>query len=249
MSTSPNSKVLRMKQVTTQQTITPCSNSFKAFLKALDKRSLKTPQLKYISKWKRKWSTSWHLSISSMRYTNNNPKAPLHNPISNQPGRWEGSASRATRASSPRGKGLDKPHSIPPPHQRHGTTNQSQWTSIKLEHPEGIGEVEEGVHQEEMWPGWRMLESREGFRVHVLIVENRDTSLAIAPQSRNAPICAWPNSSTGVQKTMKATQEQQQSTPSTNNWMLSQKKTKKNWWREWGLRREIFWRPNLCGLD
>ena len=123
-----------------------------------------------------------------MRCTNNNPKIPLHDPVSNQPGRCEGNTPRATRVSSPRGKGLDKPCSTLPLHQKHGTTNQSQWISIEPEHLEGTGEVEEGVHLEGTQPEWKMLKSREGFRMHVLIAVNRDTLLAIAPQSRSAPI-------------------------------------------------------------
>ena len=50
-----------------------------------------------------------------------------------------------------------------------------------------------------------MLEPNKGYRVHVSIVENKDILLAIAPPNRNVPIHTPHNSSTGVQKTMKAT--------------------------------------------
>ena len=62
-----------------------------------------------------------------------------------------------------------------------------------------------------------MCELREGYRVHVLIVGNKDISLAIAPSSRNAPTHALHNSLTGVRKITKVTPAPLQSTLSTNN--------------------------------
>ena len=50
-----------------------------------------------------------------------------------------------------------------------------------------------------------MLELNEGYRVCVSIAENKGISLAIAPPNRNMSIHALHNSSTGAQKTMKAT--------------------------------------------
>ena len=82
--------------------------------------------------------------------TNNHLEAPLHDLISKQPGKHKDNASKATKANNPRDKGSAKPHSIPPPHQKHGIINQSQWTSTEPEHQEETGEAEEEAHRGEM---------------------------------------------------------------------------------------------------
>ena len=152
-----------------------------------------------------------------MHYTSSNQGTPLNDLASNQPGKHKGNTSKAIKANSLKDKGLGKPCSTPPPHQSHGTINQSQWTLTEPEHQEETGKGKEKVHQEETWPEQKMLKSKDGYKVHVSTVENKDTLLTIAPQSRNAPTHAQPSLLTGAQKIMKATREQPLLILSTNN--------------------------------
>ena len=78
--------------------------------------------------------------------------------------------------------------------QSPGITNQSQWTFTGQGPQEGTGEDKVKDNQGEMLPEQMMSEPREGYRVHASAVDNKDTSLAIAPQNRSAPIPGWPNS-------------------------------------------------------
>ena len=250
MSIFPNSKASLTKPATTQRITTQCSNFFKVFPKALGKRSLKIRLLKHMTKWRRKWSVSWPPNVLSMPYTNNQPETPLlSDQASRQTGRCGDNTTKATKTNNRSDKVLDRPLSILLQRWDHGTINQFLWISIKLEHLEEIGGDGEEVRKEEMWPEWTTLEPREGYRVCVSIVENKGTLLTIVPLNRNAPTHAPHNLLIGAQKTMKATWAPPWWNPFINNWTTSRKMTKKNWWPDWELRREIFQRPNLCSLD
>ena len=139
-----------------------------------------------------------------MPYINNPLGTPLLDPISKQTGKREDNASKATRVNNLSIKGLARPLSIPLQHQDHGTTNQFQWTSIELGYQEGTGEGKEEAHREGMRPESKMLESKEGYRVHVSIAESKGTLLTIAPPNRNTPTCAPLNLLIGALRTMRA---------------------------------------------
>ena len=143
MSTSLNSRASLMKLAITQQTPTWCNNSFKAFHKALDKRSLKIQWSRHMTKWKRKQSVLLPLNVSSMPYTNNPPGMPLLNSISKQTGKHEGNAPKAIKVNNHSIKGLARPLLIPLQHQDHGTINQFQWILTKPEHQGETGEGKE----------------------------------------------------------------------------------------------------------
>ena len=116
-----------------------------------------------------------------MHYTSDHKEMPLNNQISKALGKYEGNASRTTKTHSPNNKDLDKPHSILLQPQGLGTTNQFLWTLTKQEPQEGTGEGMVKDNPEGMWPGQMMSEPREGYRVHVSTVANKDISLMIAP--------------------------------------------------------------------
>ena len=84
-----------------------------------------------------------------MHYINNHLETPLHDQIFKPPGKRKGNVSKAIKANNPRDKDLAKPHSTPPPHQKHGTINWFQWTSTEPGHQEATGEAEEEVHKGE----------------------------------------------------------------------------------------------------
>ena len=174
---------------------------------------------------------------------------PCQRPASNPLGKHEDNASKTIKTHSHKDRGSDRPLSTQPLPWSHGTINQFQWTLTEPEHHKEIGEVEEGDHHKEVWLGQMMPEPKEGYRVHASLVESKDISLTIVPWSRNEPITGQPNSSTGVRKTMRVIQGQQQLTPCINNWICYQKTTKRSWWQGWGLRKEIFQKPNPCSLD
>ena len=141
---------------------------------------------------------------------------PLFDQPSRQIGRREDNATKTTKTNNRSDKVLGRLLSIRLWHQDHGTINQFPWILIELEHPEGIGEDEEEVH-EGTWPEWMTLEPREGYRVCVSIAGNKDILLAIAPLSRNTPICTLHNLSIGAWKTMKAMQVPPWWNPSIDN--------------------------------
>ena len=83
-----------------------------------------------------------------MPSTGNQHEMPSPNQISRQTGRHEDNAFKVTKANNHNVKGSDRHPLTPPPHQDHGTTNQFQWISIKLECQEEIGEGEGEVRKE-----------------------------------------------------------------------------------------------------
>ena len=85
-----------------------------------------------------------------MLYTNNLRETLLPGPTSRQIGKHRDNAFRATRANSHSVKGSVRPPSTLPQPQDHGTINQSQWISTKLERQEEIGEGEGEAHKEGM---------------------------------------------------------------------------------------------------
>ena len=194
MSTSLNSKALYMKLVITQQTITPCSNSCKDYHRVLVRKSLKIPQLKPTIKWRKRQLVLQHCSISSMHCIDNHRGMLLKSPTFKLHGKQGDNASRTIKTHSHKGKDSDKPHSAPLLPQSHGTTSQSQWTSIEQETWEGTGEDKGGEHPEETLQGQMTQEHRGEYRVHVSTVVNKGTSLTIVPQNRNTPIHKWHSS-------------------------------------------------------
>ena len=118
---------------------------------------------------------------------------PHPDPTFRQIGKHKDNVLRTIKVNNLRDRGSVRPPSIPLLCQDHGTINPFQWILIEPEHHEGIGEDKEEVHKEEMWPELMIPKPKGEYRVHVSIVESKDTLLAIVPPSRNAPICIWLN--------------------------------------------------------
>ena len=140
-----------------------------------------------------------------MPYIDKHQRMPHRDPTSSLHGKPKDNNSRPTKTHNHRGKDLGRPHLIPQLPQNHGTINQFLWTSTGQEHQEAIGGDEGEDHLEGTSYEPKIPEPREGCKVCVSTVGNKDISLAIAPQSRSAPILTQPSSSTGAQKTMKVT--------------------------------------------
>ena len=109
MSISLNLKALLTKLATTQQTPTPCSSSFRACLKVLDKKSLRTQQSRHMTKWRKRRSALLPLNASSTPCTNNCLGMPLLDPTSKQTGKCEGNVFKAIRTNNLKDKVLARP--------------------------------------------------------------------------------------------------------------------------------------------
>ena len=116
-----------------------------------------------------------------------------HEPTSQATGKLEDNASKAPQTHNHNDRGSDKPHSTLPLPQNHGTTNQSQWTSIEQGPPWETGEAKVKDSHEGMLQGQMTSEPKGGYKVHALIADSRDTLLMIAPPDRSKPICEWPS--------------------------------------------------------
>ena len=192
MSTSLNSRASHMKLAIIQQIKTPCSNSYKDYPRASDKRSSKTQQSRPMTKWSKRWSVSLCCSASLMCYTNE-PWTTPHKPVSPTPGKPGDNASKMPKTHKHNDKDLDRPHSIPLWPQNHKITNQSQWTLTEPGLPEEIEEDKARDSCKGTSLGLTTPEPKEAYRVHVSIVDNKDTLLAIALSNRNVPTHKWPN--------------------------------------------------------
>ena len=142
MSTSQNLKASLTKPAITQQTITQCNNSFKVFLRASDKKSLKTWQSRCMTRWRKRQLVLLPLNTLSTPCTSNQQGTPLLDLTSKQTGKHKDNTSKVTKANNLNDKGLARLPSTPLLPQDHGTINQSQWTSIEWERQGGTGEDE-----------------------------------------------------------------------------------------------------------
>ena len=123
-----------------------------------------------------------------MPYTNDHREMPPKGPTFQTHGKHGDNVSKIIKTNNCKDKISDKPHSTPLPPRSPRITNQSQWTSTGQELQGGTGE--DGVKDSlgEMLLELITLEPKEGCRVHASAVDNKDTSLTIAPQNRSTPI-------------------------------------------------------------
>ena len=128
-----------------------------------------------------------------MHYTSNLREAILNDQTFKTPGKHKDNTSKATRTCNHNNKGLDKPLSTLPLPLDPGTASPFQWISIGQEPLEGTGEDKEGDNPEETLPELMIPEPKGEYRVHVSIVDNKATSLMIAPQNRSTPTHKWPS--------------------------------------------------------
>ena len=112
---------------------------------------------------------------------------------SKAPGKHEDNASKIIKPNNHNNRDSGRHHSTLPLPQNPRITSQSQWTLTGQEPKEGIGEEEDADSPKEMLLEQMTPEPKEGYRVCVSIVDNRDTSLVNVLPNRDASRLEWLN--------------------------------------------------------